>query len=102
MCNTILDYAIHTEGMNREQMMDLLLREAFQQEAEASQKWRRATQSSVQLTSYFAGYSAIWQFHEEERARLGDKFSIKEFNNRFLSYGSAPVPVIKQLIVESR
>jgi uncharacterized protein (DUF885 family) len=100
VCNTILDYAIHTQGMTREQMMDLLQREAFQQEAEASQKWRRATQSSVQLTSYFAGYAAIWQFHEEERARLGDRFSIKAFNNEFLSYGSAPVPVIKALVNE--
>jgi len=101
VCNTILDYAIHTEGMSREQMMDLLVREAFQQEAEASQKWRRATQSSVQLTSYFGGYAAIWQFHEEERQRLGPAFSIKAFNNRFLSYGSAPVPVIKQLMLDA-
>jgi uncharacterized protein (DUF885 family) len=100
VCNTILDYAVHTEGMTRDQMMDLLLREAFQQEAEASQKWRRATQSSVQLTSYFAGYAAIWQFQQEERARLGDKFSVKAFNNGFLSYGSAPVPVTKALIDE--
>jgi hypothetical protein len=100
VCNTILDYQIHTQGMTRDQMMDLLVREAFQQEAEASQKWRRATQSSVQLTSYFAGYSAIWQFREEEQARLGDKFSVKAFNNEFLSYGSAPVPVIKALINE--
>jgi len=100
VCNAILDHQIHTQGMSRDQMMDLLVREAFQQEAEASQKWRRATQSSVQLTSYFAGYSAIWQFHEEERARLGDKFSVKTFNNEFLSYGSAPVPVIKALVIE--
>lgn len=98
--NTILDYAVHTEGMTREQMMDLLLREAFQQEAEASQKWLRATQTSVQMTSYFAGYAAIWQLHEHERARLGDQFSIKAFNNEFLSYGSAPVPVIKALMDE--
>ena len=100
VCNTILDYAIHTEGMTREQMMDLLLREAFQQEAEASQKWQRATQSSVQMTSYFAGYAAIWQLQQQERARLGDQFSIKAFNNEFLSFGSAPVPVIKALMDE--
>lgn len=100
VCNTILDYAIHTEDMTREQMMDLLLREAFQQEAEASQKWQRATQSSVQMTSYFAGYAAIWQLQQQERARLGDQFSIKAFNNEFLSFGSAPVPVIKALMDE--
>lgn len=98
VCNTILDYAIHTQGMTRDQMMDLLQREAFQQEAEAAQKWRRATQSSVQLTSYFGGYAAIWAFHEAERARLGEQFSVKAFNNEFLSYGSAPVPVIRALI----
>jgi len=86
--------------MTREQMMDLLLREAFQQEAEASQKWQRATQSSVQMTSYFAGYAAIWQLQQQERARLGDQFSIKAFNNEFLSFGSAPVPVIKALMDE--
>ena len=98
VCNAILDNEVHTQGLTRERAMELLLREAFQQEAEASQKWRRATLSSAQLASYFAGYTAIWQFQQEERARLGSAFSLKTFNNRFLSYGTAPVPMIKQLI----
>ena len=52
------------------------------------------------MTSYFAGYAAIWQLQQQERARLGDQFSIKAFNNEFLSFGSAPVPVIKALMDE--
>ncbi len=100
VCNTILDYAVHTQGMTREQMMDLVVREAFQQDVEAVQKWRRATLTSVQLTSYYAGYASIWQFREEEQQRLGKAFDLKAFHNRFLSYGSAPVPVIKALMRE--
>jgi len=100
VCNTILDHQVHTAGMTREQMMDLVVREAFQEKSEAREKWRRATLTSVQLTSYFAGYTAIWRFREEEEKRLGQAFDLKAFHNQFLSYGSAPVPVIKALMRE--
>jgi uncharacterized protein (DUF885 family) len=100
VCNTILDHQVHTAGMTREQMMDLVVREAFQEKSEAREKWRRATLTSVQLTSYFAGYTAIWRFREEEEKRLGKAFDLKAFHNQFLSYGSAPVPVIKALMRE--
>jgi len=98
VCNTILDHQVHTAGMTREQMMDLVVREAFQERSEAREKWRRATLTSVQLTSYFAGYTAIWRLREEEEKRLGPAFDLKDFHNRFLAYGSAPVPVIKALM----
>ena len=100
VCNTILDHQVHTAGMTREQMMDLVVREAFQEKSEAREKWRRATLTSVQLTSYFAGYTAIWRLREEEEKRLGKAFDLKAFHNQFLSYGSAPVPVIQALMRE--
>jgi len=30
---------------------------------------------------------------------MGDKYSVKEFNEKFLSYGSAPVKFIKELML---
>ena len=102
VCNTILDYQVHNQNMTREQVIDLLEREAFQEKAEASEKWRRATLTAVQLTSYFAGYSVIWQFREEEQDRLGAAFDLEKFHNHFLSYGSIPVPIIQTLMREDR
>jgi hypothetical protein len=32
------------------------------------------------------------------RQKQGDKFSVKDFNNQFLSYGSAPVKSIRELM----
>lgn len=97
--NAILDYAVHVLGMGEEEALELLTREAFQERTEAANKWRRVTLSQVQLTSYFTGYAEIYDFREEMKARLGDDFDLKEFHNEFLSYGSAPVSVIKDLML---
>src|SRR5690606_22564995 len=93
VCNTILDYAVHVLGMTEDEAMDLLMKEAFQERTEATEKWKRVRQSQVQLTSYFAGYAEIYDFREERKAELGDDFDLKAFHNEFLSYGRAPVRV---------
>lgn len=96
--NTILDYNIHVLGMKEPEAMDLLVRQAFQTRSEAQEKWHRAQVSSVQLTSYFSGYSEIMDLREERKQALGSRFVLKDFHEQFLSYGSAPVKVIRSLM----
>ena len=96
--NTILDYSVHVLGMTEAQALDLLTRQAFQTKREATEKWRRVQLSSVQLTSYFSGYSEIMDLREQRKQALGSKFVLKDFHEQFLSYGSAPVKVIKELM----
>ncbi|MGY0618049.1 DUF885 domain-containing protein [Lysobacter sp. A378] len=98
--NAILDYAVHVKGMTEAEAMALLQREAFQEKTEAVNKWRRVRLSQVQLTSYFTGYTEIYDFREQQKATLGDDFDLKTFHNRFLSYGNAPVPAIVELMTE--
>jgi uncharacterized protein (DUF885 family) len=100
ICNTILDYSIQVNGMGEQEVIDLLENEAFQQRAEAEGKWRRATLSQVQLTSYYAGYREIYDFREQLKAKQGENFDLKQFHEQFLSYGSAPVKFIKQLMTD--
>lgn len=99
-CNTILDYSVHVMNMSEENALKLLMQEAFQTETEARGKWRRVQLSSVQLTSYFAGYTEIYEFREQQKEALGPRFKLKEFHNQLLSYGSVPVKVIKSLMAE--
>ena len=96
--NTILDVEIQTANLQRDAAITMMTREAFQQQTEATEKWRRATFSQVQLTSYFNGYAEITVLRDEERARRGNNFSVKAFNNKLLSYGSAPVKEIARLM----
>ncbi len=96
--NTILDYSVHVLGMTQDEAMALLTHKAFQTEQEAREKWRRVQLTSVQLTSYFSGYSEIMALRDERRKQLGDRFELKAFHDQFLSYGSAPVAVIRELM----
>jgi uncharacterized protein (DUF885 family) len=99
VCNTILDYGVHALGMTQAEAMDLLTRQAFQTEAEAVEKWRRVQLTSVQLTSYFSGYAAILDLREALKREQAGTFDLKRFHEQFLSYGSAPVRVIRELML---
>jgi uncharacterized protein (DUF885 family) len=98
VCNTVLDYGVHVLGMSEADAKELLTHEAFQTDEEVREKWRRVTLTSVQLTSYFAGYSAIYDFRERLKKEQGARFDLKRFHEKFLSYGSAPVNVIEELM----
>jgi len=100
VCNTILDYSVHAGNMSKEEAMHLLTKEAFQQQAEAEGKWRRVSVSNVQLTSYFTGYKEIIDLRKAYQHKLGSIFDLKSFHEKFLSYGSAPVKYIKDLMLE--
>ena len=100
VCNTIIDYSVHVLNMSKEDVVKLLTEEAFQQQQEAENKWRRVSLTQVQLTSYFTGYTEIYELREEMKAKLGDKFNLKEFHEKFLSYGSSPVKYIRELMLK--
>ena len=63
-CNTILDYSVHTRNMSRDEAMNLLITEAFQQKTEAENKWRRVSLTQVQLSIPVAAGALVlgtWQ-----------------------------------------
>jgi uncharacterized protein (DUF885 family) len=98
ICNTILDYSVHVLDMSEADAKQLLIRDAFQSQEEASGKWRRVQLTQVQLTSYFAGYSAIYELRERQKRELGAGFDLKRFHEQFLSYGNASVSAIRELM----
>ncbi len=99
-CNTILDYSVHVNNMSKEEALHLLVDEAFQQQAEAEGKWKRVTLTQVQLCSYFTGFMEIYEFREELKKKQGETFNLKNFHEKFLSYGSAPVKYIRELMMQ--
>ncbi len=101
-CNTILDYSVHTLDMSKEQALDLLTKEAFQQQTEAAEKWQRCQLTQVQLCSYYTGLTEIYDFRQSQKKKLGSAFNLKAFHEQFLSYGSAPVPEIKKMMEEEQ
>ena len=97
--NAVVDNLIQTQNAREQDVVALLMGAGFQEEAEARNKWHRATLSQVQLSSYFTGYTEIVALRDEVKAREGSTFSVKNFNEQFLSFGSAPVKYIRDLLL---
>ncbi len=97
--NAIIDHRIHAGDMTEQQAMDLMTKEGFQEEREAAGKWRRANLTSAQLSTYFVGFQEIWDLREAYKQKMGDKFSLKEFHEKFLSFGSPSVKYIRELML---
>jgi uncharacterized protein (DUF885 family) len=97
-CNTIIDYSIQVNNMQKDAVIDLLTKQAFQQQAEAEGKWKRATLTQVQLCSYFTGFTEIVDLREALQNKEKEQFDLKKFHETFLSFGSAPVKYIAALM----
>lgn len=96
--NTLLDIGIHTEGMTRDQAMELMQQGAFQAEREAAGKWVRANLSSVQLLSYFTGYEEHRMLRAEAERRWGKAFTLRRYHDTVLSFGSPPMKYARALM----
>lgn len=98
--NAILDQGVHVDGWSREQAMDLMVRQTFQQQSEAEGKWVRAQLSSTQLATYFVGAQEHFDMRRAVEAKLGDRFNLKTYHDQVLSHGAPPVRFVRQLMLD--
>ena len=96
ICNAIIDQSIHAGDMSEQQALDFMMKEGFQQEGEAVGKWKRARLSSTQLSTYFVGVTEHLDLRERAKAKAGEAFDLKKYNDQVLSYGSPPVKYVRE------
>jgi uncharacterized protein (DUF885 family) len=88
--NSILDAGVHAGGMTDSEAMELMTVRGFQEEGEATGKWRRACLTSAQLSTYFVGYTELADLFTE----LGPVSGYDEV----LSHGSPPPRLLRRLV----
>jgi uncharacterized protein (DUF885 family) len=98
IANAILDQSIHAGNMSEQQAMDLMTKETFQEQGEATLKWKRARLTSAQLSTYFVGVSEHLDLRQRAKAKAGASFDLKKYNDQVISYGSPPVKYVRELI----
>jgi uncharacterized protein (DUF885 family) len=100
--NAILDSKLHTSDMSEAEgdawAMDLMTRYGFQEEAEAKGKLRRAKITSTQLSTYFVGFTELMDILLDTKDLEKDKFTLKSFNDRVLSFGTIPPRDVRRLM----
>ena len=100
--NAIIDQAIHTEGMTRQEAMRLMMEDTFQEEREAAAKWVRAQLTSTQLSTYFVGTIEHVDLRRDIQRAWGSKFDLKTYHDKILSYGSPPVQYVRALVLNEK
>lgn len=97
--NAIIDAEYHTGNLTQAQCVGFLERKAFQDSAQAVNKWHRLEVSHDQLSSYFVGLDAIQQARAAESRALGS-LDVARFNARLLAMGSVEPRAVATLMRE--
>jgi uncharacterized protein (DUF885 family) len=98
--NAILDHRMHCDSMTDDEAMKLLTEDAYQSEGEARLKVIRAKQSSVQLSTYFAGRMAMYRTRQAIEREQGADFQLGRYHEAVLVHGPVPVKVLPNLVRE--
>jgi uncharacterized protein (DUF885 family) len=93
--NAVLDHDIHAGNMDEAGARALMTGEAFQEDGEATGKWRRARLTSAQLTTYFYGFTQFYELRKAAEAKPG--FTERAYHDRLLSWGSPAMKFVRAL-----
>jgi Bacterial protein of unknown function (DUF885) len=103
--------------MTEADAVSLMVDGAFQEEAEARNKYNRARLSSTQLSTYFIGSNEFWELEREVRGRLAGApiperplpggfgptpgFEYRPYLEGILSHGTPPTSLLKRIVFEA-
>lgn len=91
----IVDVGMHTQGMTYEQAVQFMIDNTKLEKAGAEGEVRRYTQSPTQPMSYLMGMLMLYDLRADYQKAKGDQFSMQDFHDTVLSYGSIPIKTIR-------
>jgi uncharacterized protein (DUF885 family) len=91
---------MHTGTMTFDEAVDFFVKEGYQTRAVAERETKRGTSDPTYLV-YTLGKLEILQLREDYRKLKGDRFSLKEFHDAFLSQGYPPIPLVRRALLGS-
>jgi hypothetical protein len=97
----VVDMGLHCGDLTFEAAVDELVRVADLEPANAEAEVRRYTSSPTYQICYAIGKAEIVRLREELRARGGAAFDLGRFHDELLGYGSVPVPLVAEAMLEA-
>jgi uncharacterized protein (DUF885 family) len=99
-CRVKIDVGLHTGQMTFTEAVDILDSVAGMDRFHAIAEVKRYTQTPAQPMSYLLGKLEIQKLRQRYADLRGAGFSLKEFHDHLLSFGSIPVSYISKLMME--
>lgn len=89
---------LHTQGMTVADAQKLFVEQAFQDVGTARQQAARGTLDPMYL-NYTLGKLMILKLRADWHTKMGAAFDLRAFHDRLLSYGDAPLPLIRRAML---
>ena len=99
LANTILDVRMQTMNMTDQQAMDLMIKDAFQTQAEAEGKLQRAKLSSTQLPTYYVGLREWMKLRERYEKAHAKDFDMLKYHDMVLDLGPLPIDAVEKIVL---
>ena len=97
-CRFICAIRMHTQGMSLDEATQFFMENAYMEELPAQKEAARGTFDPMYL-NYTLGKLMILKLREDYRAEKGDRFSLKQFHDTFLSFGAPPIPLVREMML---
>lgn len=89
---------LHAQGMTVADAQKLFVEQAFQDVGTARQQATRGTLDPMYL-NYTLGKLMILKLRADWRRKMGAAYSLRAFHDQLLSYGDAPLPLIRRAML---
>ena len=98
LCRYIVGIRMHTAGMTVDEATQFFEQQGYFQPPVAEREALRGTSDPTYLV-YTLGKLQILKLREDYQSKTGDSFSLKDFHDRFLSFGNVPNKLIREQVL---
>ncbi|HVY60558.1 MAG TPA: DUF885 domain-containing protein, partial [Planctomycetota bacterium] len=95
----VIDVKLHLQQMTVEEAIDLLVDGAFCERSNAVAEVKRYTLTPTQPMSYLIGKREIVSLRDEWKQQKGERFKLKEFHDKLLSFGTVPLGLVREAML---
>ncbi len=99
-CRIILDIRLHRGEIGVDEAVAFMIGHTSFEESNARAEVNRYTYTPTYQLSYLLGRVLLLQLRQDERARLGASFRLKDFHDTLLRNGSIPISFHRRLLRE--
>jgi len=91
----IVGIKMHTQGMTTAEAVDFFVKEGYQTHSIGDRETKRGTADPTYLV-YTLGKLQIMKLREDYSAKMGDKFSLQDFHDKFMKHGFVPIKYVRK------